>query len=219
VKLPSFGGMAPLHRSFVIWAAVLAIGFAAAAGRSLPHTVVIPDTGLALDQPSTWHAAGRDEILDPEWARRNKREYPDHAAMIDDMVERFASNRLKYYGWIDVDGVSSTAEGWVEADAYPGERSTASLASTALTSVTRQPMNVRPGSTAIDVALPAGPAARLDWSYDRVAADGAAEVVFIRSYWIGGRDTLVVIQLMTAGAQPGAVSSFDAVAATARWVQ
>lgn len=96
-------------------------------------------------------------------------------------------------------------------------RSGPGLVGEARASVDRQPARVRPGTTAIEVILPGGPAARLDWSFDLSNADGTSDVTYVRAYWMASGPSIVVVQLTTYGEYPDALALFDKTAATFRW--
>jgi hypothetical protein len=206
-----------LRRIFVVWAAVLVVAFAATVVvRSWPQAVPIPNSRLVFDQPTSWHAADPARILDPSWAEEQKRRYPNDAPLIDDTVDAFRSGRIQYSAWIDFDADTSRADGWVDAAVSRRALAPGGLAADALETVTRQPVRVRPGTTALDIALRTGPAVRLDWSFDLLHADGVTEVVYVRAYRLVDEDAVVAVQLVTYGPHPDAVASFDSAAATFR---
>ena len=200
------------------WAGLLLLAFGVTfLARVAPASTTIPNSQLAFDQPGFWHAFDKQRVLDPSWATEQKRQYPAHAALIDSAVDGFRSGRTTYMAWIDLDLDHSTAEGWVDASVSQSTVAQSALTAYALETVSRQPVAVHPGSTAIEVALQAGPAVRLDWSYDLRAADGTSEVVRVRTYWLAHDGSLVGVQLTTYGPHPDAVAAFDAVATTFRW--
>ena len=69
----------------------------------------------------------------------------------------------------------------------------------------------------VDVTLPTGPAARLDWGYDLRLADGTTKIATIRSYWLMDGTKTVVVQLTFYGDRPEVMNDFEAVVRTFRW--
>jgi hypothetical protein len=201
-------------------AALLVIAVALGIGilqKLVPAATTIPNSRLVFDKPLAWHDADPATVLDPAWAVEQKRRYPQDAALIDGMVDAYRSGRIGYSAFIDIGGTTSEAVGWVDAAVFAHDVSPAGLAADARATVNRQPVNVIGGATAVDVVLPVGRAARLDWSYDTARADGRLQVVYVRAYWVVDGPSVVAIQLVTYGARPEVVAIFDAVAATFRW--
>jgi hypothetical protein len=167
--------------------------------------------------PISWRAHDGSDYLDPAWAEREKQRYPRDAALIEATVEMFKTGRIAYSAFIELDESNPGAEGLLDisirADGAPRD----GLRSNALASVDRQPVSVRPGTSAQEVALPIGPAVRLDWSFDLTQADGTSEIGSVRSYWFLDGTSKVVVQLTTYGSQPAAIASFEGAVQTFRW--
>ena len=87
----------------------------------------------------------------------------------------------------------------------------------ATNSLLLQPVRAREGTATAEVALPTGPAVRLDWSYALHHADGTVEIAAVRSYWLIDETRTVVIQLTTYGSEPAAVADFESVIQAMHW--
>jgi hypothetical protein len=158
-------------------------------------------------------------VLDPAWEAEQKRKHPGDAALIDSLIDGVRSGDITYSAWIDIDEGDPEIDGWIKSDvsARDYELGPGMLVADARSSVDRQPVRVRPGTTAVEVGLPGGNAARLDWSFDLTNADGTSDVTHVRSYWIASGSSIVVLQLTTYAEFPEAVAVFDAAADTFRW--
>jgi hypothetical protein len=183
------------------------------------RVATIPGSSVRFEEPRTWHSEDPAVFLDPGWAEDQKVRYPADAAFIDATVAGFRSGRFAYAAWIDLDGNGQRDSG-VQASVSTARVPPASLASEALDSVRRQPAVVLPGTTAVDVILPGGPAARLDWRYTLRRADGTDATAFVRAYWVLDRDGVVAVQFASYGDRPTslpALESFEAAIQTMRW--
>jgi hypothetical protein len=208
-----------MRRVVQIWALLLVVGFVGTAiWRSLPQPSSIPGSDLVFERPPSWHEDDLSDYLDPAWVAQQKREHPGDAALIDSLTEGVRSGDISYSAWIDVDDGDSEIDGWIKAEVSPNDLPPGGLVAYARSSVDRQPVRVRSGTTAIEVTLSGGPAARLDWSFDLSNADGTTDVTHVRSYWMASAPSIVIVQLTTYGEYPDAVAAFDAAAATFRWV-
>jgi hypothetical protein len=196
--------------------ALVAVSLGLQIWRSLPHTETITGSRLVLDRPMTWQSADAGQIYDAAWATEEKQKYPQEAALIDSLVEGLRAGDPTWYASIDVDG-DHRADGWVLSSVRDEGVTQADLHATALASTVFQPVKIRPGTTAGDVTLPAGPVVRLDWSYDLRLADGTAEIATVRSYWLIDGTKTVVIQLTFYADRPAVMSDFDSVVRTLRW--
>jgi hypothetical protein len=194
----------------------IALGLAILQALDRDVTTTVPNSHLVFDRPNSWQEADRERILDPSWAAEQKQRYPQDGPLIDAMVDGFRDGRIQYFASIELDGDPLNVDGWVATSAFRREVTAAGLAADARASVNRQPVNVL-DATALDVTLPLGPAVRLDWSYDTMRADETLQVVYVRAYWIVDGPSVVAVQLVTYGARPEVVASFDAVAATFQW--
>jgi len=184
--------------------------------RSFPHPVTIPTSRLVLDLPVSWQAADASQTFDDAWAADQKEKYPQDAALIDSLVEGIRSGGIAWFARIDLDR-DRVAEGWALISVKDDSGTPESLHLTAESSVIFQSVKLRSGTTAVDLALPIGPAVRLDWSYDLRHADGTSEIGNVRSYWLLDGSKTVVAQLTTYGDHPDVVGNFDAVVQTFRW--
>jgi hypothetical protein len=208
------------RRVIQIWALLLALGLAGTLiWRALPQRATIPGSDLTFERPSTWHEADLHDLLDPAWESEQKRNNPADAALIDSLVDGVRAGDITYSAWIDIDETDPEIDGWIKSDVSTQDdaMSPPILVAYARSSVDRQPVRVRPDTTAIEVRLPGGTAARLDWSFDLSNADGSSDVTHVRSYWMSSGSSLVVVQLTTYGDFPEAVAVFDATATTFRW--
>ncbi|HXI82299.1 MAG TPA: hypothetical protein VNM34_15945 [Verrucomicrobiae bacterium] len=196
--------------------ALVALSLGVQIWRSLPHAEAITGSRLVLDLPTTWQTADAGQIYDAAWAAEEKQKYPQDAALIDSLVDALQAGDPTWYARIDVDG-DRVAEGWVLASVKDKGGTQADLHATAFASTLFQPVQIRPGTTVVDVTLPTGPAARLDWSYDLRLADGTTEIATVRSYWLIDGTKTVVIQLTFYGDRPAVMSDFDSVVRTLRW--
>jgi len=196
--------------------ALVALSLGVQIWRSLPHAEAITGSRLVLDLPTTWQTADAGQIYDAAWAAEEKQKYPQDAALIDSLVDALQAGDPTWYARIDVDG-DRIAEGWVLASVKDKGGTQADLHATAFASTLFQPVQIRPGTTVVDVTLPTGPAARLDWSYDLRLADGTTEIATVRSYWLIDGTKTVVIQLTFYGDRPAVMSDFDSVVRTLRW--
>ena len=195
-----------------------AIGLAVAIWQTvMPVETTIASTRLVFDKPPSWREGNRADVLDPVWAIEEKKRYPADARLIDAMVDAFRSGDIDYYAWIEIDGDKSQPDGWVSAGSEEYPVAPKSLAGLALTSGATAPVHILPGIDAIDVTLPIGPSARLDYSYDTARDDGTVDIVYVRSYWLIDGPSVIAVQLVTYGQRPDVVANFDAVAATFRW--
>lgn len=185
----------------------------------MPHRATIPGSALTFDRPTAWHDADLADVLDPAWEAEQKREHPADAALIDSLIDGVRSGDITYSAWIDIDEDDPQIDGWIKTDVSPRDfaMGQGALVADASSSVDRQPVRVRPGTATVEVSLPGGTAARLDWSFDLTNADGTSEVTYVRSYWMSSGPSIVVVQLTTFGVFPEAVAVFDAAAATFRW--
>jgi hypothetical protein len=180
------------------------------------RSVHLPESRLAFDRPASWDTGDALTTFDASWAASQKQKYPDDAPLIDALVEGLASGDAFWFARVDVNG-DRESDGWVLADVTDDDHRTGSVRAAAEDSVGRQPVQLRPGTTAIDVTLPAGPAVRLDWGYDLRLADGSTTIGTVRSYWIVDGSKLVAIQLTFYGEQPAVLASFEAAIQTLRW--
>jgi len=196
--------------------ALVALSLGVQIWRSLPHAEAITGSRLVLDLPTTWQTADAGQIYDAAWAAEEKQKYPQDAALIDSLVDALQAGDPTWYARIDVDG-DRVAEGWVLASVKDKGGTQADLHATAFASTLFQPVQIRPGTTVVDVTLPTGPAARLDWSYDLRLADGTTEIATVRSYWLIDGTKTVVIQLTFYGDRPAVMSDFESVVRTLRW--
>ena len=196
--------------------ALVALSLGVQIWRSLPHAEAITGSRFVLDLPTTWQTADAGQIYDAAWAAEEKQKYPQDAALIDSLVDALQAGDPTWYARIDVDG-DRVAEGWVLASVKDKGGTQADLHATAFASTLFQPVQIRPGTTVVDVTLPTGPAARLDWSYDLRLADGTTEIATVRSYWLIDGTKTVVIQLTFYGDRPAVMSDFDSVVRTLRW--
>ena len=197
----------------LVIAVVLAVGIL----HALNRPVHIPDSRLVLDVPISWRAHDGSDYLDPGWAEREKERYPRDAALIDATVEMFKTGRIAYSAYVELNEANPGAEGLFTISKRPDGVPPEGLLANALASVDRQPVSVRPGTDAQEVALPIGRVVRLDWGFDLANADGSAEIGTVRSYWFLDGTTKFVVQLTTYGEQPGAIASFEAAVQTLRW--
>jgi hypothetical protein len=138
---------------------------------------------------------------------------------MDSLIEGVRSGDITYSAWIDIDDGDAEIDGWILSDVAPRDFALGPgmLVADARSSVDRQPVRVRPGTTVGEVELAGGTAARLDWSYELTNADGTSDVTYVRSYWMASGPQIVVVQLTTYGQFPEAVAVFDATAVTFRW--
>jgi len=196
--------------------ALVALSLGVQIWRSLPHAEAITGSRLVLDLPTTWQTADAGQIYDAAWAAEEKQKYPQDAALIDSLVDALQAGDPTWYARIDVDG-DRVAEGWVLASVKDKGGTQADPHATAFASTLFQPVQIRPGTTVVDVTLPTGPAARLDWSYDLRLADGTTEIATVRSYWLIDGTKTVVIQLTFYADRPAVMSDFDSVVRTLRW--
>ena len=196
---------------------LVAIGLAVGIWRSvMPVATTIATTRLVFDQPPSWREGNRADVLDPVWEVEEKKRYPADAELIDAMIDAFRSGDIDYYALIEIDG-QPQADGWISSGSEDYPVAPRSLTGFALSSAALSPTHVLPGMTAIDVTLPIGPSARLDYSYDTSRDDGTVEVVYVRSYWLIDGPSVIAVQLVTYGLRPDVVANFDAVATTFRW--
>jgi hypothetical protein len=184
--------------------------------RSLPHPETITGSRLVLDLPATWETADARQVFDAAWAAEEKQKYPQDAALIDSLVEGLGGSAATWYARIDLDR-DRIDDGWVLASVTDEGETQEQLHELAFTSTLFQPVKIRPGTTVVDVTLPTGPAARLDWSYDLRLADGTAKIATIRSYWLIDGTKTVVIQLTFYGDRPDVMSDFERVLRSVRW--
>lgn len=199
---------------------LLALGIAGTAvWRALPQRATIPGSDLTFGRPTTWHEADLNRLLDPAWEAEQKREHPGDAALIDSLIEGVRSGDVTYSAWIDIDEGDPEIDGWIDTSVTPRDftMGPGMLVADARSSVDRQPVRVRPGTSVVEVGLPGGIAARLDWSFDLSNADGTPDVTYVRSYWMSSGPSIVVVQLTTYGEFPDAVAVFDSTATTFRW--
>jgi hypothetical protein len=196
--------------------ALVAVSLGLQIWRSLPHSETITGTRLVLTLPMTWQTADAGQIYDAAWAAEEKQKYPQDAALIDSLVEGLRAGDPSWYARIDVDG-DHVAEGWVLVSARADGATQEGLHARAFTSTLLQPVKIRPGTTVLDVTLPTGPAARLDWSYDLRLADGTAKVATVRSYWLLDGTKTVVTQLTFYGDRPDVMKDFEDTIGTVRW--
>jgi hypothetical protein len=207
-----------MRRAVQIWAVLLVLGFAGTLiWRALPRTASITGSDLVFDQPASWYADDITEYLDPAWAIEQKRLHPGDAALIDSLIDGIRSGEISYSAWIDLDARDPEIDGWIKGNVSQDAGPPAELVAKARSSVDYQPVRVRPGTSAVEVQVAGGSAARLDWSFDLTNADGTSDVTYVRAYWMADGPSLVIVQLTTYGEHPDAVAVFDSVAATYRW--
>jgi hypothetical protein len=208
----------------VVWPAALVVVIATAITvvgvvvSRQPHTTTIPGSHVQFDQPASWHAEDPAVFLDPEWAKRQKARFPDDAAFIDATVEGFRSGAFDYSAWIDLNGDGRSRDSSVEATFSTRSVAPDRLAAEALRSMSYQPVIALPGATAVDVTIPGGRAARLDWRLQLNHTDGTTIDAAVRSYWILDQGSIVVIQLTSYGSHPDDVASFETAIGTLRWM-
>jgi hypothetical protein len=195
-------------------AILLGVGILQALDRRVPTT--IPNSRLILDLPPNWSAVDAGQVFDDAWAAEQRQKYPQEAPMIDGLVAGAKSGGLSWFARINTNG-DQTSDGWVLIAVHERSKYAANLREEATRSVIFQTVSLRAGPDAIDVSLPTGPAARLDWSYDLRSADGTSEIGTVRSYWLVDGTNTIVVQLTYYGDHPELVTSLDAVAATFHW--
>jgi hypothetical protein len=208
-----------VRRVAAIWALVVAGLVGVLIWDAQPKPVAVPNSHLVFDRPASWHSSDRAAVLDPGWAIRQKERFPEDAILIDEMVEDVRSGNIDYAAWIDLDGNTSEADGWIRVDVSDHPVGPEGLLADALASVDRQPLKVLPGTTAVDVTLAGGPAVRLDWSFELAHGDGTSEIVHVRTYWLEDSPAVIAFQLTTYGVHPEVVATVDAVASTFRWAR
>ncbi len=195
-------------------AILLAIAILRTLTTSVPTTA--PGSHLVFDRPPNWRSADAGVAFDDAWAVEQKRKYPLDAPLIDSLVEGVRSGGLSWFAVIDTNG-DQAGDGWILIAVQERSAVAKDLRDEATTSVIFQSVELREGTTAVDVALPIGPAVRLDWSYDLRNADGTSEIGTVRSYWLADGPNTVAVQLTYYGEHPELVTSLDEVATTFRW--